>query len=141
MVLQCKEAIIRKNTRSINVKVPLVEQQTHQVHAHSAPSSSHKMQSSSAGSKRSATPDDIQEMPPQEMPRARPRRSAATKASTLISEVARSETKPEQINMPTGDLLAEALAPIREDEQDEWKAWVEIESEPVRFSSSRWRCT
>ncbi|ROW07190.1 hypothetical protein VMCG_03713 [Cytospora schulzeri] len=87
------------------------------------------MPSSSAGSKRSASPDDLQEIP-----RTRPRRSAATKASTLITEATRSENKPEPINMPTGDLLAEALAPIREDEQDEWKAWVEIESEPAFFN-------
>lgn len=70
------------------------------------------------------------------MPRVRPRRGAATKASTLISEVARDEIRPEPVNMPTGDLLAEALAPIREDEQDEWKAWVEIESEPVTLPTA-----
>ncbi|KUI59441.1 Ubiquitin carboxyl-terminal hydrolase isozyme L5 [Cytospora mali] len=90
------------------------------------------MSSSSAGTKRSATPDDPQE--DQKMPRLRLRRSAATKASALISEVTRSETKPEPINLPTGDLLAEALAPIKDDEQDEWKAWVEIESEPAFFN-------
>lgn len=74
------------------------------------------------------------------MPQMRPRRSAANKASSLISEAVRSETKPELINMPTGDLLAEALAPIKEDEQDEWKAWVEIESEPVRKSPTPTCC-
>lgn len=54
----------------------------------------------------------------------------------MISEAARDEIEHEPVNMPTGDLLAEALAPIREDEQDEWKAWVEIESEPVRLPTA-----
>lgn len=66
------------------------------------------------------------------MAQSRPRRGAATKASALISEFARSESKTDPINLPSGDLLVEALAPIKEDEQDDWKGWVEIESEPVR---------
>ena len=89
--------------------------------------------SSSAGTKRSATPDDLQkkESKTPKKPRIQLRRHAATKASALINEAALSQALPEPTNVPTGDLLAEALTPIKEDEQDEWKAWVEIESEPV----------
>ncbi|KAL1853666.1 hypothetical protein Daus18300_011702 [Diaporthe australafricana] len=67
--------------------------------------------------------------------RTRPQRGAATKASTVISGAARSESTLEHnLSIPPEDLLRETLAPIRDVEQDEWKAWVEIESDPAFFN-------
>ncbi|KAJ0115864.1 hypothetical protein J7T55_004033 [Diaporthe amygdali] len=70
-----------------------------------------------------------------EQKRTRPQRGAATKASTVISEAARSESTLEHnLSIPPEDLLRDALAPIRDVEQNEWKAWVEIESDPAFFN-------
>ncbi|KAI3396048.1 hypothetical protein diail_544 [Diaporthe ilicicola] len=67
--------------------------------------------------------------------RIRPQRGAATKASTVISEAARSESTLEyNLSIPPEDLLRESLNPIRDSEQNEWKAWVEIESDPAFFN-------
>lgn len=70
--------------------------------------------------------------------RTRPQRGAATKASTIISQAARTESNLEHnLSIPPEDLLRETLAPLRDVEQNEWKAWVEIESDPVSSDHSR----
>lgn len=70
--------------------------------------------------------------------RTRPQRGAATKASTVISQAARTESTLERnLSIPPEDLLRETLAPLRDVEQNEWKAWVEIESDPVSSNHSR----
>lgn len=70
--------------------------------------------------------------------RTRPQRGAATKASTIISQAARTESTLEHnLSIPPEDLLRETLAPLRDVEQNEWKAWVEIESDPVSSDPNR----
>lgn len=69
--------------------------------------------------------------------RTRPQRGAATKASAVISQAARNESTLEHsLSIPPEDLLRETLAPLRDVEQDGWKAWVEIESDPVSSMNS-----
>lgn len=68
--------------------------------------------------------------------RPRPIRNAANRASVKISAAARRENSPDAAGGPTGALLDEALIPTQDQNGDQthWKAWVEIESEPVRSS-------
>lgn len=67
--------------------------------------------------------------------RTRPQRGAATKASTIISQAARTESTLEHnLSIPPEELLRETLSPLREVEQNQWKAWVEIESDPAFFN-------
>lgn len=70
--------------------------------------------------------------------RTRPQRGAATKASTIISQAARNESTLEHnLSIPPEALLRETLSPLRETEKNEWKAWVEIESDPVSPANKR----
>ncbi|POS76476.1 ubiquitin carboxyl-terminal hydrolase, family 1 [Diaporthe helianthi] len=67
--------------------------------------------------------------------RVRPQRGAATKASNVIAQAARTESSLEHsLSIPPEDLLRATLAPLRETEQNDWKAWVEIESDPAFFN-------
>ncbi|KAG8162788.1 hypothetical protein KVR01_007266 [Diaporthe batatas] len=67
--------------------------------------------------------------------RIRPQRGAATKASTIITQAARTESSLEHsLSIPPEDLLRATLAPLRDTEQNDWKAWVEIESDPAFFN-------
>lgn len=81
-------------------------------------------------------PQDYSEMASAPARRARPTRNAANKASVKISATARRETSSDAADGPTGALLDEALVPTKDQtgDQAQWKAWVEIESEPVSVS-------
>lgn len=61
-------------------------------------------------------------------PSARPSRQAARKASATIATY--NEDLPNGIT-DTTDLLSEALAPMKNEDKDAHKAWVELESDPV----------
>lgn len=61
-------------------------------------------------------------------PPSRPTRQAAKKASATIASY--QQTLPNDV-MDTSDLLSEALAPMKSEEKDDHKAWVEMESDPV----------
>lgn len=65
-------------------------------------------------------------------PSARPSREAARKASATIATY--SEDLPNGIT-DTTDLLSEALAPMKSEDKDAHKAWVELESDPVSVKS------
>ncbi|KAJ4406635.1 hypothetical protein N0V82_010082 [Gnomoniopsis sp. IMI 355080] len=64
-------------------------------------------------------------------PSARPTRQAAQKASEVITSY--NEDLPDGM-MDNTDLLTEALAPMKSDDKDDHKAWVELESDPAYFS-------
>lgn len=66
-------------------------------------------------------------------PSARPIRQAAQKASATINSY--NEGLPDG-TMDNADSLSEALAPMRSDEKDDHKAWVELESDPVSSKSA-----
>lgn len=61
-------------------------------------------------------------------PSARPSRQAARKASATIASC--NEDLPDGITDDT-DLLSKALAPMKSEDKDAHKAWVELESDPV----------
>lgn len=61
-------------------------------------------------------------------PPARPSREAAKKASAMIATY--QQDLPDGIT-DTTDLLSEALAPMKSEDKDAHKAWVELESDPV----------
>lgn len=67
------------------------------------------------------------------IPRTRPTRNAANKASVKIAAAVEREKSAEVSDGLAEDLLGEAMAPLdrRNGDQSQWKAWVEIESEPV----------
>jgi hypothetical protein len=80
--------------------------------------------------KRSGPPSSGETQPDQK--RSRPQRGAATKAFTKISQAARADNSLEHnLSISPEALLRETLSPLRDTEQNEWKAWVEIESDPV----------
>lgn len=63
---------------------------------------------------------------------ARPSRQAARKASATIASY--DEDLPDGIT-DTTDLLSQALAPMKSEDKDAHKAWVELESDPVSIKS------
>lgn len=68
--------------------------------------------------------------PPASSPSTRPSRHAAKKASATIA--CYKEDLPGSV-MEGSDLLSEALAPMKKEDKDDHKAWVELESDPVRL--------
>lgn len=58
-------------------------------------------------------------------------RSAANEATAKLAAVAAREISPEPPSGPSDELLREALTTNTATDLDNWKAWVEIESEPV----------
>ncbi|KAF3763633.1 hypothetical protein M406DRAFT_74217 [Cryphonectria parasitica EP155] len=73
-------------------------------------------------------------MPPPAIRRAAQPRNTACRASVKISATADREKSPETLSDHPGGLLGEALTTKTSDDQDKWKAWVEMESEPAFFS-------
>lgn len=70
--------------------------------------------------------------PPSTHSPLRPSRQAARKASATIASY--NEDLPGGI-MDKADLLSEALRPMKSEDKDEHKAWVEMESDPVSPTS------
>lgn len=66
--------------------------------------------------------------PSVDSPSARPSRQAAQKASATIATY--NNGLPNGLT-DTTDLLSEALAPMKSEDKDAHKAWVELESDPV----------
>ncbi|PSR92343.1 hypothetical protein BD289DRAFT_481091 [Coniella lustricola] len=73
-------------------------------------------------------------MTPEPVAHRRSKRSAANKASAKLAAVAACEISPEPPSGPADELLREALTTNTTLDLDNWKAWVEIESEPAFFS-------